>query len=290
MSEALGIVAISAPFPGVSRVLEEGEKLGLWKFVRLGGQVTIPPARAYILGAWHSEYKMLLGNLGGKLGMLWTSSTGEMEMEPIEVQYLFQALADPRIEFIWFGDESLARAFPQKGFHASYPLATDLKIPLEGVEKRNAIALFNPGGLKKNNLNQLLAVALFQRDQPGWVLETNLGAFRGVMDTLGIKYHLHPWLPREQYHQILASCRVNLAVSWAETFNYQVAEAGLLGVPSVVSPTVPLPGFRVQDPNDPLNIALVLHNPPSIFKDIRERVLKVAEHNNQLLAVALAHL
>lgn len=271
----------------MSRVFEEGEKLGLWRFVRMEGpRVTIPSARAYILGAWHPQYQQLLG--AEKTGVLWTSSAGEMEMEPVEIGYLGGILHDPRIGFIWFGDPSLAKVYPQKGFYAPYPLSPDLEIPQ--VEKRHAVALFNPGGLKKNNLNQLLAVALAQREDPDLVLETNLGGYRDLMDRLGIRYHLHPWLPREQYHRVLASCRMNLAVSWAETFNYQVAEAGLLGVPSVVSPTVPLPGFRVQDPNNPLNIALVLHNPPSIFKDIRERTLEVAEHHNQALREALARL
>ena len=209
-----------------------------------------------------------------------------MDMEPVEVKYLTDLLLDPRVKFIWFGDASLGKVH-EKGFYAPYPLSPDLEIPR--VEKRDAIALFNPGGLKKNNLNQLLAVKLFQRNNPGWLLETNLGAYQGQMDLLGVKYQLHPWLPRDQYQRLLASCRVNLAVSWAETLNYQVAEAGLLEVSSVVSRTVPLPGFRVHDPNSPIEIAdrlfYAIRHQASM--DIRRRVEAVALRNNQLLKDAL---
>ena len=46
-------VALSVPFPGVSRVLEEGEKLGLWEFITLDGSpVKIPDADQYILGGY----------------------------------------------------------------------------------------------------------------------------------------------------------------------------------------------------------------------------------------------
>ena len=273
------------PFPGVSAVLENGEKLGLWRFVRLGGsRVVIPPADIYLFGAWHPGYQHLLG-LGGRLGVLHTSSIGEMDFTPVEWGYLDGVLLDPRIEFVWFGDPALARLFPQKGFYAPYPLAC--LEPLD-MEKQDIITLFCPGGPKKNLANQLAAVALVQREM-ALTLHTNLGEYERVMRALGVKYVLHPWLPRADYHRLLASARVNLAISWSETFNYQVAEAAFLGVPSAVSPAVEwMPEHcKVLNPNSPEEIAkkaLALVRGPT---DIREWVERVAQSQNAVLTHAL---
>lgn len=208
-------------------------------------------------------------------------------MEPVEIGYLQHILQDPRIEKVWFGDESLAQVYPEKGFYAPYPLSTDIK--LYTGPKRDAIALFNPGGLKKNNLNQILAVALFLKSHPGWVLETNVANYEPVMKSLGIKYRLHPWLPTKDYLHLVGSCKINMAVSWAETNNYQVAEAGLLGVPSIISSTVPFPGYSAK-PNDPLHIVKAIEHAASEARDIPSMVRRnLLEKNTQLQTILAAH-
>ena len=84
------IVGLSVPFPGARKPLEEGAKLGWWDFILLGGsRVEIPPAEVYILAAWHPLYNQLIGLCSGaRLGVLWTSSGGEMDLEPVETSYL----------------------------------------------------------------------------------------------------------------------------------------------------------------------------------------------------------
>lgn len=249
----MSIAFLSIPFPGVRRVGEEGGKLKLWNFVLLeGDRIKIPPADTYILGAWHPAYSQLLG-LGNKMGVCWASSVGEMGFEPLESQWLGEILNDPRISFIYFGDASLAAAFPQKGFYAPYPLATDIKLPV--VQKQDIISLFCPTGAKKNLACQILGVGLAQREA-NLTLHTNIEGYDNML-TL-VDHVKHSWLPKEQYHRLLASAKVNLAVSWAETFNYQVAEAALLGTASVTSPTVPVPGLVVENPNSPLDIATAI--------------------------------
>lgn len=246
----MSIVFLSAPFPGVSKVGKEGEKIGLWRFISLTGErILIPSADVYILGGWHPSYSQLLG-LGNKMGACWTSSAGEMDFEPIESQWLGDILNDPRINFIFFGDPSLAAAFPQKGFYAPYPLYTDVQVP--EVNKQDIITLFCPSGPKKNLANQILAVGLAQREAK-LTLHTNI---QGYDNMLSLVDHVkHPWLPQEEYYRLLASAKVNLAVSWAETMNYNCAEAGLCGTASITSPTIPVPGLVVENPNSPLDIA-----------------------------------
>lgn len=242
----------------------------MWEFVLLtGGRIAIPDADIYILAAWHSAYEQLLG-LGGKTGVLWTSSAGEMDFEPVEQEYLRRIREDPRISFIWFGDPSLAKIYPEKGFYAPYPMDVDGVNP-PNVEKKNIVTLFCPTGPKKNILNQLLAVKLVQSSTK-LTLHTNVQGYESLFnDVRGIDAIRHEWLPDVEYRSLLASAKVNLACSWCETFNYNVAEAALLGTVSVTSGSVPLPGLRVAFPNSPVFIAEQIIN---CMKDLyKENIL-----------------
>ena len=223
--------------------------MGLWKFVVLeGSRIPIPEADTYILGAWSPAYSHFL-NLGSRTGVLITSSAGEMDLEPVEQEYLRSILVDPRVNFVWFGSKSLADVYPEKGFYAPYPISTGGE--LLQTQKQDIMTLFCSTGLKKNILNQLLAVQIAQRHSP-LVLHTNIQGYDEVLAK--IKHVRHGWLDRDVYAGLLASARMNLAVSWAETYCYQVAECALLGTPSIISSTVPLPGHVVQGPNDPREI------------------------------------
>lgn len=247
------IVSLSVPFPGAKRPLEEGKKLGMWEFVLLEGEkIAIPPADVYVFAAWHQVYEQLLG-LGGKVGILWTSSAGEMDFEPVEQEYLRRIREDPRISFIWFGDIALAKIYPEKGFYAPYPFNVDGADPPD-VEKKNIATLFCPTVPKKNILNQLLAMKLVQRSGR-LTLHTNVVSYDYDVILKDLDCVRHGWLPQEEYHELIASARINLACSWAETFNYNVAEAAACGTISVTSETIPVSGLIVKNPNNPVHIA-----------------------------------
>ena len=214
--------------------------------------MAIPLADVYILAAWHPAYETLLGlSTGSKVGILWTSSGGEMDFEVIEQEYLLRLRNDPRVSFIWFGDQALAQVYPEKSLYAPYPLDVDSVNP-PNVDKKDIATLFCPTGPKKNILNQLLAMKLVQRDRK-LTLHTNIHGYDIILRDLDCIRH--EWLPDVEYHSLLASARVNLACSWCETFNYNVAEAALLGTVSVISYTIPLPGLKVKEVNNPVHIA-----------------------------------
>lgn len=231
------VVALSVPFPGVSRVLKESEKVGMLKFCPIGGdRVAIPPADVYILGAYHPFYDQLLPHLDGKIGVLWTSSAGEMQLEPVEQDYLHRLLVDPRIDFIWFGDPGLAAVFKDKGFYSPYPMSLDVQRP--DVPKQDIVTLFCPTTAKKNILTQILAVALVQREVDV-TLHVNFGIDPALKAATGLRVVEHGWLERGEYVRLLASSRANLAVSLAETFCYAAAESVLMGTPCVLSSAIP---------------------------------------------------
>lgn len=276
----LNTVGISVPFPGARRPLEEGKKLGLWDFVLLEGEsVRIPPAETYIFAAYHPVYDRLL-SLRGRIGILWTSSAGEMDMESVEQQYLKHILDDPRISFVWFGDACLARVYPEKGFYAPYPL--DTNVPKPDMPKQDIATLFCPTGPKKNILNMLLAMRLVQKEIK-LTLQTNVEGY----DLGGLDCVKQSWLPSADYRNILAAAKVNLAVSWCETWNYNVAEAALLGTPSVTCKTIPLPGVKVQNPNSPIEIAEMIVFTATHPTIIYELTVAFALKCNQLLLETL---
>lgn len=249
----MSIKAISLPFPGVVRVLEEGEKLGYWSLSLFqDNQFTVPLSKSedgrdiFLFGAWCPAYEALISIIKSRpnsiIGVLWTSSSGEVGFEPKEINYLRRIIESPDIDFIWFGDPDLA-ALCEKGFHAPYPLKWE---PQKPIKKMSQITLFAPMTVKKNLFNQLLAIHYLQRDRPELELWTNVE--REYIDELPFQVMARTpgWVPRAQYDGILAHSRLNFAVSWAETFCYQVAEAAMLGTPSVLG--CPLP-WMSHDPN-----------------------------------------
>ena len=283
------IVGLSVGFPGAKRPLEEGAKLGLWDFVLLEGErVKIPPADVYIFAAYHPVYERLF-TLGGKNVILWTSSSGEMDMEPIEQQFLDRLLKDPRVSSIWFGDQSLALAYPEKGFYAPYPL-NPIEVKLI-IAKHDIITLFCPAGPKKNILNQLVAVKLAQREMH-LTLHTNIRGYDGIISELDCVRH--DWLPEGEYQSLLAKSKVNLAVSWCETFSYQVAEAALCRTCSLVSETIPVPGMVITNPNNPAFIAQgiieVAQRATELGEMASRKVMEFAKARNEELKEILKRL
>lgn len=250
----MNIAAISVAYPGVLRVLQEGHKLGLWDGPD-GSTRTLPESGVVILGAWHQAYEGLLSSLRPdlRIGVLWTSSSGEVGFEPSEQESLKRILDDKRISFVWFGHKPLADLFPEKGFYAPYPFAIPDPLP-EPKRPLDYITLFCPPTVKKNIFNQLCAAAMLWR-QAKLRLVTNVPVPTVLRDRLP-SLQTHDWLPEKHYRDIMAGARVNLAVSWAETLHYQSLEAAIYhGVPSVGSKTIPWMQTEVAHPNDPVDIA-----------------------------------
>lgn len=256
-------VSLSLPFPGVSRVLEEGALLGLWQHLAIeGGPLTIPVADTYIIGAWHQHYEKLLHVLPSQARkiVLWTSSAGEIGLEPVEQGLLYQVLQEPRIQKVWVADMALL-ALDTKVFYAPYPYNVP-RATAYGLSPPY-MTMFSPGTLKKNHFPQFLAAAMLQQALRAegsfetFPLYTNVEVPL-VFQTL-LQYSKFEWLPQAQYRDIMQNSRLNWACSWAETLSFQAAEAAAYGVPSVCSRTIPWApeGCQVTNPNDPHEITQV---------------------------------
>lgn len=256
------LCAITMPFPGVRRVFEEGAKLHLWDCLVLDDKMQNVPVypgepACYILGAWHPAYSHIIDQLPGRAGVLWTSSSGEVGLEPVEQEYLRKILSDKRISFVWFGDPGLAAVYSERGFWAQYPLNMCMVEPRK--TKSPHVTLYQPQTLKKNLLNQLLGVALAQKARPDITLYTNVEIPAVAAEVMGSRVATG-WLSRDRLDSLIAGALANMCVSWAETFSYQTAEATMLGTPTLASQAVRWapPLWQVADPNDPEEIAASL--------------------------------
>lgn len=292
----LKIIAISVNFPGIVKALKSGTDLGMWDLIVLDEKpAKIPKADVYILGAWHPAYSQLLNKLpkDSKIAVLWASSTGEMDLEPIEVENLAKIMENKRIDHVLFSTKALAESF-EKGIFFPYPITAKCPLFKGDTEKEDIITLLCPPTMKKNILNQLIAVKLLQKMKK-MELHTNLKPYEKVMGWLGLNFKMHGWLPEEDYYLLLSQSKCNLGASWAESFNYQVLEAALCNTFSVVSNAVwwyPDKDLIVSNPNNPYEILekmfkCIEKNEKKSIGELLEKVLPLIKNNNSVLRKTL---
>lgn len=284
--------AISVDFPGVRQWLSHGEREGLWDLVVLGDNFEIPAADAYLFGAWNDAYGSLVERLRlavpeAQIHVAWSSSAYEMETAPPEILTHMGFLGKrpmPKVDGFACLNPDMVDHWPN-AWHLPAPIHLDPQDPKVltgyGEGERSGLALFAPTMLKKNLYSQMLAVRSFQRafpDKPkDVILHTNLEPYRPVMDALGIRYVLHPWLPRDKYLAVLASCKASLCVSVGESWSYFCVDSLSVNTPVIGSPTIGWlpPYYRVSNPNSPRTIQEALERVWSDApKDLRRTILE----------------
>ena len=216
----------------------------------------IDPESVVILGGWSPSYLNIINKIPNKKGVLFCSFVGEAEMAPnlVELGYLLdiiELLKKGRIDFIIFSDEKLYKALELAD---TYYMPCPLEIKKFEVKNRtNGLSLFCPPKLTKNIFGNLLGARLTKKQ-----LYTNLKSYEKIIKSLKIKAKVTDWLPRDEYENLISKMECNLAVSiLGEYWNYQVMEAGLMGVPSVVNSKAdyyPLNDLKVENPGDPCEI------------------------------------
>lgn len=305
-----GLHFITVGFPGVRRWLENGAAEGLWGLTLLEDQqrAEVPPAEAYGVGAWHMAYVPVyeqVRSMGVPFGVAWSSSPQESDTNrgQIELLYLLALTSKPKDPTMpmtpstgptprpdWWAclDQNLAAVLPN-AIHLPGPIHLET---LPDRTKEDWIGFFVPPTEKKAIFSQLLAVRAFQRTHPSCRLQTNLAPYQQVMDWLGLNYTLHPWLPRDEYLEVVGKCRVVLHASIAEAFGYGAVDALMAGTPVMGSPTLPWlpPQWCVVNPNDPTGIAATLeamYGPGYYVADPREFVAAKARINNSAARVAV---
>lgn len=282
-------------YVGVSRVFQDGQHLGLWKFVPTD-QLSLPlECDLLILGGASPPYHLLLDKVPQAKWLLWTSPPLQTELAGVEMEHLLYYIREPRVSRIWFGDRVSASLFRKKGFYAPYPVAVD-RVKPTGPHERDGIGFFVPFHNKNKNIyNQLAAMKLFQETHSDIVLKTGgmSPEQKRFADAVGLNYKDLGWRSGQDYYDDLHSCRMSLHVTLSESFGYSVIDSMLLDTPGLVSPTVSwVPrglGLVCQDPSDPTAIAnavseLYFTDPPP---EVRPTALAVAERRNETLKASM---
>lgn len=250
----------SKAYPGVSKYGEEGEAVGLWKLEYIESinwkknknidLLIISPYQILT----ETDIKYLRNMYHCKIGYLWHSSAGEVELarevEINELALLTKMYEDKTIDFLCFTTESLAKAF--NGIYLPHPVKI---IEQPKVKKENIISLFCPPTYKKAIFPQLIAVKLFQKNHPDFTLHTNLRNYKQLLNELKINYELHDWLEKDKFYEILAKSKFALQCSFAESYNYFVADCLMCNTPVITSKEIdwnPMKFF--VDKIDPLEI------------------------------------
>jgi glycosyltransferase involved in cell wall biosynthesis len=280
------------------RVLQEGQKLGYWSLHDVyAPKFKVPFSEdpdekdIFLFGAWHPAYDALFDIIKNARpdaikGVLWTSSAAEVGFELREHGYLRHIIESSDVDFIWFGDKDLV-GLCDKAFHARYPLVYG---PHDPAEKQDTITLFAPTTVKKNLFNQLLAIHYLQERRPDLHLRTNLDPDFIFSLPFTIRHRAMGWLPATKYADVLRHSQLNFAVSWAETFCYQVAEAAMLGTPSVLGCQLPWLSYDrdfFADPADVGNIVekaeYVLDNREAVTQRLRDELFAWSRYNRYIL-------
>lgn len=264
---------VNAGMPGVAAVGRNGSELGLW--VYCGGYVPKVEKEDYIIwGAWSDSYYRAIRQHRCKQARFVTSSLGQMEMEPVELEWLqydFKLLEKGDLDNIFFGSPDLAMLHKKREGvkYCPYPVTFNPK-PFDLASKEDATGIFLPNHKRKNIQNQLAAIELLP------------AAYRK-------KYtNLRGWMLEEQYRSLLSKVRVVMHATHCESFGYAVIEAIEAGTLPLISPCVRHNLNLTAAPmawnlDSPVHISQKLLEVLTLDQDEYERIIKLCVQDIQRL-------
>lgn len=285
-------------FLGVYRHLCELQQFGtqhlfLNELHRVTDQDTV------IFGAWEpNTYPMAIRRCKAKTkAVLFTSPLLQAQMNEPELSFL-ESLLNLRkngvIDYLLFADKETYEVFKDNNIyhlpHPADPKAVEqYKIERDITDAMQNIFCYMPwGNRNKNQMVQLAAVKLFQKNNPkGFLFANGMGPWAFWANRLQIAYYDQGYLPIEQYYKNIQTYRCGLHVTLSESFAYSVLDAFLLGVPVVCSPAIDWapPITKISNPDDPMEIAHKLEamfvDPRAYMETVREYALTKIKGNNE---------
>lgn len=208
-----------------------------------------------IFGAWIPMYKEIMELMRKKYPEMrivvgWFSNFSQMEFSVNNELGIFNNLKvrtkekNPVVNEIWMSSiedativgkiNSSVKPLPCP---VHIPNAVPNYIPEIGKVK---VSLFCTPGPRKNLSNQLVACSMVPNIELHLNGLSKRPEFAELLKSLGIKYIEHGWMAKSIYRRTIESMDVGLQVTFAETFNYVVAEHMAAGVPVVSSFMVPI--------------------------------------------------
>lgn len=246
---------------GVQSVFKNLELLGISKNHDISTLNLNELNNIVFFGSWYEAYLPFIRyakNSGKKVGILWTSSPSETELQLAEIPYIQKVLTllqRGEIDYIWFLNKDYATIYSDsKGvFYAPPPLPERKK--RENIPENKTISIFLPNTLKKNIYAQYLAATYAQKIDNNIKIQSNC-INAGNVNNVG-------WLSPEQYEKALNETCLGLHVSHAESFGYGAYEYFARGIPCLISPTV---ANHMDFDFDVEILDMVVRNPDSVLE------------------------
>lgn len=299
-------------FPGVithlenlSRTTELSEHTSILSKEKLGDHKLV------IFGAWENTYYLAMKKLQQKyqdvkVGLLWTSTVGQMGFSPdiVEGSYLWlihDAMKAGRLDYLFVPTKRIYQTFQQifpSGMVKYLPNTVSFEWLYEHQDNSlvrgiDYVDLFLPQASRKNVLNQVMGARL-----ANVFLHFNsvFKTVRDFADLIKLRYCDMGWMDREHYLRALQTMKLGLQVTYAETFDYVLAEHFAYGVPCITSFTIdflpkteewsPLLVENFDDPNEIAQKIKVLIDNEELYSDISlkcvDLISRVAKENNEV--------
>jgi glycosyltransferase involved in cell wall biosynthesis len=260
------ICCVVPDFAGVSEVFGNMKALHPNDVELIGVNATTRPSnivskieqvkpKTLVFGAWIPMYKDIMMAVRKKdptvrIAVGWFSNFSQMEFSSNNELGIFTdikqwtKMENPLVNEIWMSSVEDGRlmgkvnpAIKVLACPINLPNRTPFHIPEIGKIK---VSLFCTPGSRKNLSNQIVACSLIPNVELHLNGLSKRPEFSSLLTTLKVRYIDHGWMDKATYKKVVESMDIGLQVTFAETFNYVVAEHMMAGVPIVTSFMVPI--------------------------------------------------
>jgi len=238
-------------FPGVKAHLKNYLSTGLTEHTETITPSAVIGRKMVIFGAWHPVYYEAMQKIkstGVPIALLWTSSVGQIDFvnNGIEISFLYllkDLIYAGLIDILFTPTEQIQNMFqqfiePKKVILLPHSLNWNKiqeKYDKNIYPEKNDIDLFSTAETRKNILPQIHASKL--ADCRIYLNHTSQ-RYIFFADILKVKYTSMGWIPDETYFNVIQQMKMGLQVTYAESFNYVVAEHFAMKRPCLISPVM----------------------------------------------------
>ena len=305
-------------YPGTTSVLKHYNATG---FVEHGIEIapsTVENRKLIILGGWAKLYYEALRKIkttGTPVALFWTSSVGQTDFSNggIEVSYLHilnDMIASGLVDYILCATPSVQNMFQQfipeeKVIYLPYAFDWEesQKYQIDDMPVGDDwVDLFCPGDTRKNILVQShgAKIAGVRLHYSGLH-----NKYRFFADLIKLKYTDMGWMDKTRYYKAIQTMKAGMQVTYAETFDYVVAEHFAMKRPCLISTVMgswvdkklwkDLMVYNIDDPYEVADVlTLIVKRDESEWKDLNIEcynfMKKEAERRNEIAKKVLGDL
>jgi len=267
-------------YPGTTSVLKHYNVSGLTVHSDEISPKTVNDKKMVILGGWNHIYYEAIQRVNSAnvpVGLFWTSSVGQMDFSDNGREVTFIHLisdlvrsgmidkifgATPSVVDFWEKvvdpDKVVLLPYAFDWEESQTHINTDIPVGDRWVD------LFCPADTRKNVLVQTHAAKIADVNLHYSGLKPR---YRWFADLIGAKFTDMGWMNKDRYYKAVQGMKLGLQVTYAETFDYVVAEHFAMKRPCLISTVMGSwvgkklwKDLMVQNLDDPIEVADLIMN------------------------------